>query len=157
MKDEMRDSHAMMREAPISVPALILGVSGLVPFVGLLAIVGLGPPTWYAYWLVALSHYGAVILTFVGALHWGYAIKRNARGRDACLQYGFSVAPALIAWLSLLFPVWTALQLQAAALLICCLFDHSMSRADPVPAWFLRLRTGLTLVAAGSLALVSVL
>ena len=147
----------MMQGSPVSAPALILGISGLVPFLGLTAIIGLGPPTWYVYWLVALSYYGAVILTFVGALHWGYALKRNARGRDAWLQYAFSVSPALIAWLSLLFPVWTALKLQAAGLLICGLFDRSISRSDPVPAWFLRLRAGLTLVGAASLILASVL
>ena len=152
----MSDYRALEREPRASAPAMILGISGLVPFVGLAAIIGLGPPTWYVYWLVALSYYGAVILTFVGALHWGYALKRNARGRDAWLQYAFSVAPALIAWLSLLFPVWTALKLQAAGLLICWLFDRSMSRSHPVPPWFLHLRTGLTLVGAVSLILASV-
>ena len=116
----MSDHRALEREPRATAPAMILGISGLIPFVGLAAIIGLGPPTWYVYWLVALSYYGAVILTFVGALHWGYALKRNARGRDAWVQYAFSVAPALIAWLSLLFPVWTALKLQAAGLLICC-------------------------------------
>ena len=43
--------------------------------VGLAAMVGLGPPTWYVYWLAALSYYGAVILTFVGALHLGLCVK----------------------------------------------------------------------------------
>jgi Protein of unknown function (DUF3429) len=152
----MSDRCPLTMTSPVSAPAMILGISGLVPFVGLAAVIGLGPPTWYVYWLVALSYYGAVILTFVGALHWGYALKRNARGRDAWLQYAFSVAPALIAWLSLLFPVWTSLKLQAAGLLICCLFDRSMSRSDPVPPWFLRLRTGLTLVGAAALILASV-
>jgi hypothetical protein len=43
---------------------------------------------WYAYWLNALLCYGVVILTFVGALHWGYAVKRDARGLGAWIQYG---------------------------------------------------------------------
>ncbi len=153
----MNGSRAVTPESSASAPALLIGMSGLIPFVGLAAMVGLGPPTWYVYWLAALSYYGAVILTFVGALHWAYALKRNAHGREAWLQYAFSVAPALIAWLSLLFPVWTALKLQATGLLICCLFDRSMSRYDPVPAWFLHLRAGLTLVGSVSLVLASVL
>ncbi len=140
---------------PAPSAALILGLGGLVPFVGLAAAVGLGPGTWYVYWLVALSHYGAVILTFVGALHWGYALKRSARGGDAWLQYGFSVAPALLAWLSLLFPVWTALRLQAIGLLICYGVDRAMARTDPVPAWFLKFRAVLTLVGAASLLFAS--
>ena len=147
----------MVRESSVSMPTLIFGVSGMVPFVGLAAMIGLGPPTWYVYWMVALSYYGAVILSFVGALHWAYALKRNAQGRSAWMQYTFSVSPALIAWLSLLFPVWTGLQLQAAALLICMLFDRRMSCLDPLPTWFFRLRIVLTTVAAASLITASVL
>ena len=96
-----------------------------------------------------------MILTFVGALHWGYALKRSVLGGEAWLQYGFSVAPALVAWLSLLFPVWTALRLQAAALLICYVFDRITARKDPVPQWFLQLRAVLTLAGATSLTLAS--
>lgn len=69
----MNGSRAVTPESSASAPALLIGMSGLIPFVGLAAMVGLGPPTWYVYWLAALSYYGAVILTFVGALHWAYA------------------------------------------------------------------------------------
>jgi hypothetical protein len=153
----MNDTRAKMLASPPSAPALILGISGLAPFVGLTAMIGLGPGTWYVYWLTVLSFYGAVILTFVGALHWSYALKRSARGAGAWLQYGFSVAPALVAWLSLLFPVWTALRLQAAGLLLCYVFDRSMARFDPVPHWFLNMRAALTLVGAASLVLASLM
>jgi Protein of unknown function (DUF3429) len=133
----------------------VLGFAGLVPFVALAIMIQLGPGTWYVYWMTALSYYGAVILTFVGALQWAYAVKRSARGGSARLQYGFSVTPALIAWLSLLLPVWTAMQLQAGGLLVCYAFDRNMARFDPVPAWFLRMRAVLTLVAAASLTFAS--
>ncbi len=139
------------RTSHVWTPPWVLGFAGVVPFVALAAIIRLGPQTWYAYWMAALSYYGAVILTFVGALQWAYALKRSAQGGSAWLQYGFSVAPALIAWLSLLFSVWTALQMQAAGLLVCYAFDRNMARFDPVPAWFLRMRAVLTLVGAASL------
>ena len=145
-----------MFEARVPIPAIVLGVGGTLPFVALTAIIGLGPESWYGYWLVALSYYGAVILTFVGALHWAYTLKRDAPFDEAWLQYGFSVAQAVIAWLSLLFPVWTALRMQAAALLLCFIFDIAMGRIDPMPGWFMRLRAGLTAVAATSLILASV-
>ncbi len=144
-----------MLKARMPMPAMVLGVCGSVPFVALTAAIAFGPESWYAYWLVALSYYGAVILTFVGALHWAYALKRDAPCDEAWLQYGFSVTQAVMAWLSLLFPVWTALRLQAAGLLICYVFDRAMARADPVPAWFLRLRAMLTAVGAASLAFAS--
>lgn len=104
----------------------------------------------------ALSYYGAVILVFVGALRWAFALERETPHGKAWLQYGFSVAPALIAWLSMLFPVWTALRLRAAALLLCYVFDVVMARIDPMPAWFMRLRACLTGVAATSLILASI-
>ncbi|MBX3661256.1 MAG: DUF3429 domain-containing protein [Burkholderiales bacterium] len=137
-------------------PALLLGAGGLIPFVGLALLAAAGPVASHVYWLTALSYYGAVILAFVGALHWAYAVKRGAEGRSAWIQYGASVLPALLAWLSLLFPVWTALRLQALALLACHAFDRLMQHDDPVPPWFLRLRAVLSAVAALSLFAASV-
>ena len=93
----MTDTRGIMRVTPVSAPAVTLGIAGLLPFVGLAVLIGWGSDTWYGYWLTALSYYGAIILAFVGALHWGYALKRAARGGTAWLQYGFSVAPALVA------------------------------------------------------------
>lgn len=136
---------------PAMAPALALGLAGLLPFVGLALLAVLGDGTWHVYWLTALSYYGAVIVAFVGALHWGYAVKRGVAGRAAWTQYGFSVLPALLAWLSLLFPVWTALRMQALTLLVCYLFDRAMNTLDPVPSWFLRLRLMLTVTGAASL------
>lgn len=153
----MNDTHAMMRVAPMSAPAMIFGIGGLVPFVVLAAMIRFGPDTWYGYWLMALSYYGAVILTFVGALHWGYALKRCARGGKAWSQYGFSVAPAIVAWLSLLFPVWTGLRLQAAGLMLCYAYDRAVANVYGIPAWFLSLRALLTVSAVASLTLASLL
>jgi len=151
----MNPARTTMRMPPASAPALILGIGGLVPFVGLASMAGFGPDAWQGYSLTALSSYGAVILAFVGALHWGYALKRSALEGEAWRQYAFSVAPALLAWLSLLLPVSTALRLQAAGLLICYLVDRISARSDPVPVWFLKLRAVLTAVGAASLALAS--
>jgi hypothetical protein len=144
-----------MRVVPASAPAVTFGIAGLVPFIGLAVVIRFGSETWYGHCLTILSFYGAVILAFVGALHWGYAIKRSARGASAWLQYGFSVAPALLGWLSLLTPVWTGLRLQAAGLLVCYAFDRFAGREDPVPQWFLRLRALLTGTGAASLIVAS--
>jgi len=149
----MNPARTMSPMPPASAPALILGIGGLIPFVGLASLAGFGPDAWHDYSLLALSCYGAVILTFVGALHWGYALKRPAFEGEAWLQYAFSVAPALLAWLSLLLPVSAALRLQAASLLVCYVFDRVSARSDPVPAWFLKLRAALTAFGAASLAL----
>lgn len=140
---------------PLSHPAMVLGLAGLVPFVAMTAFAVAGPVTGYVYWLTALSHYGAVILTFVGALHWGYALKRGAQDEVSWLQYGYSVVPALLAWFSLFFDVWVALRMQAAALMACYIFDLAMARVDPVTDRFLKLRAALTLTGTGSLVYAS--
>jgi len=101
--------------------------------------------------LTALTEYAAIILAFVGALQWGYAVRRDARGIQAWLQYGWSVMPALIAWLSLQLPTRAGLMMQAAALCACFVVENAMARLDRIPEWFKSLRGMLTVVAALSL------
>ena len=138
-----------LRAAPP--PAVVFGFAGLIPFVGLALLVAFVPVPWYAFWLGTLSHYGALILSFVGALHWGYAVHIGARGARAWVQYGWSVLPCLIGWVSLQLPVWTALRVQAAALVLCYSFDCMMARSQSLPAWLLPLRAALTAIGATSL------
>ena len=49
-----------------------LGYGGLLPFVGLAVLMAADAPR-QALWSQALVAYGAVILGFVGALHWAFA------------------------------------------------------------------------------------
>jgi len=142
-----------LRTAPA--PAVVLGCGGLVPFVGLALLVAFLPVPWYAFWLGALSHYGALILSFVGALQWGYAVHSGARGARAWMQYGWSVLPCLVGWMSLQLPIWTGLRVQAAALLVCYAFDRLMARSESFPVWLLPLRAALTTIGATSLLFAS--
>ena len=65
----------MNASAPQTLPASAawLGYGGLIPFVGLTLMVLLD---WHhqMVWSDALVGYGAVILSFVGALHWAFAM-----------------------------------------------------------------------------------
>lgn len=142
-----------LRAAPT--PVIVLGFGGLIPFVGLTLVVAYAPVHWYAFFADSLSHYGALILSFVGALHWGYAVCTGARGKQAWMQYGWSVLPCLIGWLSLQLPVGTALRLQAATIIVCFLMDHVMARSESLPEWSIPLRALLTALAATCLLVVS--
>jgi hypothetical protein len=139
--------------APLA--ALILGVGGLLPFVGLSVLASCGSGPVVTFWLRALEFYGAVILSFVGAVHWGYAIRRDLNGREAWSQYGWSVSPALLAWVSLMLPIPMALRIQALVLIAAFLVDIKIAKTDPLPLWFLQLRGGLTAIASIALLLVS--
>ena len=55
--------------------AAVLGLAGVLPFVAA-AVGSLQPGPLGAFALTALIAYGAVILSFLGGIHWGMAIHR---------------------------------------------------------------------------------
>lgn len=128
-----------LQDAPA--PARILAVAGLVPF-WVLAVaprLGVNPP-----WLQpALIGYSAVILSFVGALHWGLAAARDNTERPlpAWRSYGYSVVPALVAWVALLLPYRDALTLLSLAFIAAMFADQRWLAGHGLPSWFVPLRT----------------
>lgn len=133
-------------------PAAWLGFGGLIPFAGLTAGLLLDP-AHAARWTFALIAYGAVILSFVGALHWGFATlwQSHSTGYRGRLMT-WSVVPALGAWIALVVPPQAGLGLLCALFVAHHLSDLYLARNREVPAWYLRLRTPLTLGAVASLA-----
>lgn len=134
-----------------SLAARILGLGGLVPFTVPALFSWLAPDFAGVDWRALLADYGAVILSFVGALHWGYAIHPRAAGQSAWLLCGWSVLPALLAVAALQCPLPLGLRLLAGGLCCVVLVDHGLLRVVALPAWFLRLRYQLTIVASASL------
>ena len=142
-----------LRDAPRS--ALILGLGGALPFVGLLAVAVLGSPDLHTTALLALLQYAALISTFVGALHWAWAASATPAPAGAALRYGWSVLPSLLAWGSLQLSLANGLRLQALVLVACVFADRWLLGPNGMPAWLRALRRILTLIAAGSVALAS--
>jgi len=136
-------------------PALVLGLGGLIPFLILTALAIWLPQYGYAYWLATLAQYGAVILSFVGALHWAFAVQDHERGARAWARYGWSVVPAVIGWMSLQLPVWTSLRVQAAMLVVALGADRLLSPLSTLPRWITPLRYLLSVVASACLAVAS--
>jgi len=131
--------------------AWTFGLAGLIPFVVLAFLAGLGPLQWQPVAQILLAQYGALITAFVGALRWGRAVQAGSEGGAAWLRYGYSVVPALWAWFALQFPIALVLQLLAAGLVACLAVDLAFQRVQPWPGWMIRLRLVLTTVAALSL------
>ncbi len=132
--------------AGIPLPALLLGVGGLVPFVGLALLAA--NPVWSTEALLAQRAYGACILSFVGAVHWGFAV---ARGGLSWTQTGWSVLPALIAWVALTLGA-AGTWLLIAGLALAWVVDDYAAIGRSFPDWYRRLRTVLTSGAILSLA-----
>ena len=59
---------------------LIVGFVGLFGFFAFPLAMAFGSPTLAINAYLQLIHFGALVLSFVGATHWGLAIGANARG-----------------------------------------------------------------------------
>jgi hypothetical protein len=137
-------------------PALVawLGYGGLLPFLGTALVCWL-EPHHRSIWTEMLLGYGAVILSFVGALHWGFAMVHPAiAGRPMNGMYAWSVMPSLLGWLALLAHPEVGASLLIAGFLAQYWQDRRLARVLPLPAWYLPLRLQLTVVACLSLATV---
>ncbi len=77
-----------------------LGYAGLMPFIACTAaLMFASNPAWRAVASDTLLNYAAVIASFLGAVHWGFAARTNDDFTVARLRWG--VMPALIAWVLL--------------------------------------------------------
>jgi hypothetical protein len=125
--------------------AWLLGLAGLLPFFAHALFAWLTSPYEVAGLLRSQVHYTAVILSFLGALHWGVMIASpSVEGSPAGVRMAWSVMPALYAWVVSLYPVDLALPLLFVALPVVFLVDLAFYRKMPVPRWFLVLRAVLT-------------
>ncbi len=140
----------------LSVPRapLLLGGSGLVPFLALALLLWLLPAHSAPAALALLIGYGAVILSFVGALAWGIALVHPEMGeREQALVMTWSVVPAFAGWVALALPPPAGLPLLVAMFALQLGADHRLAARFPVPRWFLPLRNALTAGAVASLLL----
>jgi len=123
-----------------------LGYGGLLPF-ALLALAvcwhGGEGRTFYGFALLA---YGATIASFLGAIHWGLAMRSGGPQRMAFL---WGVAPSLVAWTALLQPTPWGLLLLAGLLLLCYSLDRRWYPQHQLQGW-LPMRRRLTAVACAS-------
>lgn len=124
-----------------------LGYGGLLPFL-VLAPASLLDTHHGITWSDALYAYGAVILSFVCALHWGFAMALpgldDARRKRTMI---WSVVPSLIAWPALLLVPSEAAALLVTGFVLHYLQDRRLVRHGGLPAWYLPLRLQLTVVA----------
>jgi hypothetical protein len=133
--------------ARIPAPYAVPGAAGLLPFVAGAAAAWLGPAADRSVVLYWLAAYAAVILAFVGALHWGAAMMAAAAPRrDQWLASLWSVTPALVAWTALQLPTRTGLAVMAGTFVLQYAMDRRLARRHAVPEWFLPLRLRLTAV-----------
>lgn len=137
---------------PIAVPrpALVLGLAGLIPFAAAYVMTIAGPQDLRPQAALALAAYGAVILSFLGGIHWGMAMAASSGGasssRDTELprQLVIAVLPSLSGWAALLLPQPAGLWLLTASFLAMFALDVAVTAQGLFPRWYPALRLPLS-------------
>jgi len=131
------------------VPALVLGLSGLIPFVAApsyMVIQGM----FHADIAFAQLAYGASILSFLGGVRWGLTLSEGnpVAVQPDWINLGYSVLPSLVAWVGLLLPHPFNFFTLMGGLTLTAYCDMAMFG---YPAWFKGMRCVLSFVAILSL------
>lgn len=131
----------------------IFGLAGLAPFLFHAMFAWVSPVTEVAGVFRSQIHYTAVVLSFIGAVHWGVVLAGATEGSGTVLRLGWGVLPSIFAWVVSLYAAPTALALLSAALVVALVVDLVLYRGGGAPRWWLSLRIVLTAVAAACVAL----
>ncbi|OJJ49436.1 hypothetical protein ASPZODRAFT_60380 [Penicilliopsis zonata CBS 506.65] len=94
--------------------------------------------------------YGAVILSFLGAIHWGLEWAGYG-GKFGYKRYAAGVIAPAVAWPTLLFPVEYALITQFLAFTFLYYNDARAAAAGRAPHWYGMYRFVLTFVVGASI------
>jgi len=130
--------------------AKLLGYTGLIPFVALSAFQLFFPSSPHQE-IVTLSliAYGATICSFLGAIHWGFAMQQITPNRNLLL---WGVTPSLLGWVSLVLGSTHGLLLLVATLWLSFVVDYKIYPKFELAPW-LSMRFILTAVASVSLCI----
>ena len=134
--------------------ALVLGAAGAVPFLALSFATPFVDASLREQTTSVLTAYGAVILSFLGGIHWGLtinAIPAAAEESRLFRRLSYSVVPALISWIAFLIPPAASLSVLAVAFVAVLCLDLIAARNEEVPEWYPRLRVPLTVAVVLSL------
>lgn len=136
-----------MLHIPASRAASCLGLSGLIPFIVLASCLWLVAPAWQPQFAHALAAWGAVVLTFIGAVHWGAALYDGDAPHNIW-RYVYGICPGFLGWAALMAPADRALFVLFAGLVAAFVVDR---RVFARHEWYVTLRAVLTIVASGCL------
>jgi hypothetical protein len=154
----LTDSNQVMDSKVPSIAAWLGGL-GAAPFIFLAGAMPLLPDDARLLVADALAGYGAVILSFLGGVHWGLAIGA-AVGAPGGVQRPrlsgrliVSVLPSLAGWVALLAPETIGLFILAVAIAAMLWVDLRATRAGEAPPWYPKLRIPLTIVVVTTLVI----
>jgi hypothetical protein len=134
----------------VPLPAKLFGYAGLIPFIVATLLIWILPDTERFLVFDILIHYAAVILSFIGAIHWGVVMvtfsAEQSNLREAWYRLGWSVTPALVSWLATQMVLSAALVTLIVGFFVAFFYDLWSLKKNWIPIWYIRLRRHLTLV-----------
>lgn len=131
--------------------AVGLGIAGLIPFISAALGLWVTPDAWRELVMNELLNYAAVILAFMGAIHWGLAMRADETSAQAPVQLGLSVIPPLLGWVALSLPLDLALPVFFVAFGGLYFADIWAVNHGLAPVWYPALRKPLSVVVIASL------
>ena len=141
--------------------AIALGLAGLLPFLaGSLAAVS-QDDEWRRLGMLGLQAYAAVILAFLGGVHWGVALQAGTNQTVGVqrARFGLGVLPSLVGWAGLLLTFiglpLVGLAVQAAGFIGLTIGEARATQAGLLQRSYMALRWVLSIIVI--VCLVSVL
>lgn len=96
--------------------------------------------------------YGAVIISFLGAIHWGLEFaERKAVADRTRLRYAIGVLAPAVAWPTMMMPIEWALTTQFAAFCALYYVDSRATVKGWAPAWYGTYRFVLTAIVGAAI------
>lgn len=139
--------------------AKIFGIGGIIPLLtGVVIVLAVREPFGIPVVRIVLA-YAALILAFLGGIHWGFAsaaLAGSALELDAPRILALSVLPPLASGVGMLLPDAVAALFLAAAFASVLLLDRASERLGYTPFWWLTLRLRLTVAVVSLLLLLAI-
>jgi Protein of unknown function (DUF3429) len=149
-----------MTESRLPPLAVILSIAALIPFVVCALGAVRSDPAGGQINALALIDYGAVVLAFLGGVHWGFVLEGPERPAER-RRLALGVMPGLVGWGAavlgvLAHPVF-GLAALIAGYIATVVVEGRAHRMDLVPRGYMLMRWGFTVVVVAVLTTVLVL
>jgi hypothetical protein len=141
--------------------AVLLGVAGIIPFV-LTGVGSVGANPEHALAATrGLVGYGAIVLGFLGGVHWGFTLSDKGDDEAVRSRLLLGVAPALVGWAAVILSIVTepvfSLILLTAGFIGAVVVETRAHRRGLMPDGYLMLRWVISVVVILILTIVTVL
>ena len=127
--------------------ALALGYAGVIPVAGLL-VLAWSSAAWQHQAVNSATIYAALILSFLGGIHWGFATSGFASSK----HFLISVVPSLWAWSVFAATDFFTILGIIFGLITFLVYEQRCDLLEKYPEWYLPLRKHLTFGLSISLA-----